>query len=191
MNDTHNETSTAEISTDVQQNPSVETLQIQLSDAMQNNEKLKDQLMRKAAEFENYKRRTVADNAVFMQFASEKLLRDFLPILDDLQRSLQATKESKSFDTLYSGLELIANKFIKTLEKNGVKSFLSTGRPFDVNLHDVLMSVPRNDVDDHTILDEVETGYMMHDKVLRHAKVLVAVEPQSTEGNETSVEEKI
>ena len=194
MNETNNEKSATEDTVELKQETSIESLQIQLSEALQNNEKLKDQMLRKAAEFENYKRRTSTDNTIFMQFASEKLLRDFLPIMDDLHRSIQATKESKSFETIYSGVELIANKFSKTLEKNGVKPFASVGNAFDVNLHDVLMSIARNDVEDHTILEEVEKGYMMHDKVLRHAKVVVAVQPQSAEVNEassSSVEEKI
>ncbi|MEK7264066.1 MAG: nucleotide exchange factor GrpE [Bacteroidota bacterium] len=194
MNETQNELNAEAETSETENETSIESLQIQLSEATQNSAKLKDQMLRKAAEFENYKRRISADNAVFMQFAGEKLLKDILPIMDDLLRSLQATKETKSFETLYSGVELIANKFSKTLEKNGVKPFDSVGTAFDVNLHDVLMSIPRNDMEDHTILEEVEKGYMMHDKVLRHAKVVVAVQPvvEDVAGISSSpIEEKI
>ena len=110
------------------------------------------------------------------------MILELLPIVDDFQRSMQQGKDVKNFETLYSGIELIANKLNKLLDAKGVKSFNSIGEMFNVNLHDVLMSIPKNDVADHTIVEEVLRGYMLNEKVLRHAKVIVA-ENQTTEEN--------
>ncbi|MBS4027315.1 MAG: nucleotide exchange factor GrpE [Ignavibacteriales bacterium] len=136
--------------------------------------KYKDQFLRKAAEFDNYKRRIEQERLNLVQYANEQLLLDILPIVDDIQRSLLAGKEHTNFDTFYSGVELISSKLSKLLEKRGVTTFPAVGEMFDVNLHDVLLSVPRSDIPDHTIVEEVQKGYMMHSKVLRHAKVIVA-----------------
>jgi len=142
----------------------------------------KDQLLRKVAEFENFKRRNSEERTSLIKFANEQLILELLPIVDDFQRSMQQGKDVKNFETLYSGIELIANKLNKLLDAKGVKSFNSIGEMFNVNLHDVLMSIPKNDVADHTIVEEVLRGYMLNEKVLRHAKVIVA-ENQTTEEN--------
>jgi molecular chaperone GrpE len=158
----------------------IENLKIQLTEAETNIAKLKDQLLRKAAEFENYKRRIEEDKSQIIKYAKERSLFDLLPIVDDVTRSLQAGKEHTNFDTFYAGIELIFNKLNKLLDANGVTSFDSVGNEFDVEFHDVLLSVPRNDVAHHTIVEEVMKGYMLHDKVLRHSKVIVAENAKAT-----------
>ncbi|MBM4166798.1 MAG: nucleotide exchange factor GrpE [Ignavibacteria bacterium] len=166
------EEQSTEESQNMQQQP--EILQTQLNEAGNNIVKLKDQLLRKAAEFENYKRRIEEEKSQIIKYAKERLLFEILPIVDDVARSLQAGKEHTNFDTFYAGIELIFSKLNKLLDANGVKSFDSVGKEFDVKLHDVLLSVPRNDVAHHIIVEEVMKGYMVYDKVLRHSKVIVA-----------------
>ena len=141
-------------------------------------EEYKDRLLRKVAEFENYKKRLEADFESAVKYASEKLVKDLLPVIDDLERSLEAGKEKKDYDSFYKGIELIYSKILKVLEAHGVKPFDSVGKPFDVYYHDALMKVPRDDVPPNTVVDEVEKGYMFYDKVLRHAKVIVSAEPE-------------
>ena len=134
----------------------------------------KDQLLRKAAEFENYKRRTEQNSINFAKYASENIILELLPIIDDLSRSLKAGKDKLENDPFYKGIELILTKFNKILESQGVKTIDSIGKEFNVDFHDVMMQIPRADVAPHIIIDEIEKGYLLNDKVIRHAKVIVA-----------------
>ena len=151
-------------------------IQKQLDEARKAAEGFKDQLLRKAAEFENYKRRAETDYLNTVKNANEGLILSLLPILDDLLRSLKAGKDQKDYDAFYKGVELVSAKFSKTLESQGVTPFESTGKPFDVEYHDALLQIPRNDVPPHTVVEEVERGYKLYDKILRHAKVIVSAE---------------
>ena len=137
----------------------------------------KDQFLRKAAEFENFKRRTETDFANLVRNANEGLIVALLPILNDFIRSLKAGAENKDYDSFYKGVELIYNKLTKILEVQGLTQFESVGQPFDVEYHDALLQIPKSDVPPHTVIEEVERGYKLNDKVLRHAKVIVSAEP--------------
>ena len=141
-------------------------------------EQLKDQLLRKAAEFENYKRRSEADTASIVRFANERLLKALLPVLDDFDRSLKAGREKGADDPFFRGVELVASKLTKVMMQEGLEPFTSVGEPFDVGLHDALLQLPRSDVPPHTVVEEVERGYRLYEKVLRHAKVVVSASPE-------------
>ncbi len=139
-------------------------------------QKYKDQLLRKAAEFENYKRRSEADWQNLQRYANERALLAFLPILDDIARSLKSGAEQKNFDAIYRGVELIHEKFKQTLKVQGIEPLEALGKPFSVDEHDALLQVPRSDVPPHTVVEVVEQGYRLFDRVLRHAKVVVSVD---------------
>ncbi len=149
----------------------------------------KDQFLRKAAEFENFKRRTEVEMTNFVRNANEGLISALLPILNDFIRSLKAGAENKDYDAFYKGVELIYSKLSKLLEAQGLTPFESVGKPFDVEYHDALLQVPRDDVPPHTVIEEVERGYKLNDKVLRHAKVIVSAAPSPEEPAPTSQEE--
>lgn len=138
---------------------------------------LKDFLLRRAAEFENYKRRVEQESSGIIRMANEGLVLAILPIVDDLERSLKMGRDSQEFAAFYRGVELIAQKLAKILESQGVRTFETAGKPFDVHYHDALMQVPSADFPPSTILEEVERGYTMYDKVIRHAKVVVTTTP--------------
>ena len=142
----------------------------------------KDQLLRKAAEFENYKRRTEVDWQNFQRAANERLLLSFLPIVDDLERSLKSGAERKNAEAFYQGVELIYTKFLQTLKAVGVEPLEAVGRPFSVDEHDALLQVPSADAAPGTVVQEVEKGYRLQDRVLRHAKVIVAADRAAQEG---------
>ncbi len=161
----------------------VDKLNQRISDLEKSLEVSKDMLLRKAAEFENYKRRMENDISIISKFATEALILELLPILDDFTRSLKSGKDRREFGTFYQGIELIYTKLIKFLNSQGVKPMDVVGKDFNVDFHDALMQVPKEGVAPHTILEEVEKGYMLKDKVLRHAKVIVACEPQSVPAN--------
>ena len=143
----------------------------------------KDQLFRKAAEFENFKRRTESETMTFMKFAGENIISQFLPVLDDLTRSLSSGKEKYENDPFYKGIELINAKFSKVIESQGLKKMETVGTMFNVDFHDALMQVPREDVPSHTIVEEVEPGYLLFDKVIRHAKVIVSISAEEEAKN--------
>jgi len=151
-----------------------------LAEAEKQVEYYKDLLYRKAAEFENYKKRSENEAVSIMRFASESLIADLLPVIDDFERSIKAAKSSKDFESLYRGIELVQQKFLKVLEKRGVKAFETVGKEFNVEFHDALLQIPRDDVPSHTVLEEIDKGYMLNDKVIRHAKVIVSTEPTDT-----------
>jgi molecular chaperone GrpE len=149
-----------------------------LEEAEQAAGQYKDQLLRKAADFENYKRRAEADLLNIIRNANEDLMYNLLPILDDLARSLKAGKEQPDREAFYRGIELIDAKLRKTLEAQGLKPFDSVGKQFDVGYHDALLQIPRDDIPPHTVIEVVEQGYMLKDRVLRHAKVIVSATPE-------------
>jgi molecular chaperone GrpE len=144
----------------------------------------KDQLLRKAAEFENYKKRVENDYASMIRFSNEDLIVKLLPVVDDFERSLKANKEHDAQSTenvFMKGIGLINGKLKKILEGQGLKHFEVLGKPFDPQLHDALLQMPKDDVPPHTIIEEVEKGYMLHDKVIRHARVIVSADTAQDE----------
>lgn len=173
-------------------NSQVEELQQKLEAAQKLADTYKDQLLRKAAEFDNYKKRSEADYVNMVKIANESLLNSLIPILEDFSRSLKAGREAKELHSFFKGIELIYNKFVKILESHGLVAFDSLGKPFDVGFHDALLQVPRSDFPPHTVVEEIERGYKLFDKIVRHAKVIVSAEgdPQSSEsaGNNNSDE---
>lgn len=147
-------------------------------------DELKDKYLRKAAEFENYKRRTEQEFTALSKYANEQLISDLLPIIDDFERSLTISKDRREFGPFYKGIELIYQKFIGLLNAKGVQPIDSEGKQFNVDLHDALMQVPKEDVEPNTIIEEVEKGYLYKDKVIRHAKVVVAKEAEDDTMND-------
>ncbi len=144
---------------------------------------LKDKLLRKAAEFENYKRRTENDQLNLITFAAETFIQKLLPVVDDFERSLEHIDEAQDINAIKHGLRLIYDKLMKVLDEQGVKKIEAVGNPFDVDYHEALLQRPDDSVEPHTVLDEIEKGYTYKDKVIRHAKVIVS-EEKSSEPNE-------
>jgi molecular chaperone GrpE len=152
----------------------LENLRRRLEEAQKSADSYKDQLLRKAAEFENFKRRVDNDFTNLVKNANEGLIISLLPILNDFVRSLRHGKDLKDYDAFYKGIEMIYGKLTKALESQGLVPFESVGKPFDVDFHDALLQIPRDDVPPHTVIEEVERGYLLNDRVLRHAKVVVS-----------------
>jgi molecular chaperone GrpE len=140
---------------------------------------LKDKLLRKAAEFENYKRRTENDQINLLTFAAESFIQKLLPVIDDFERSLGHVDEAQDITAIKQGLKLIYDKLMKVFDEQGVKKIEAVGNPFDVDYHEALMQRPDDSVEPHTVLDEMEKGYTYKDKVIRHAKVVVSEEKSS------------
>jgi molecular chaperone GrpE len=132
----------------------------------------RDQLLRRTAEMENMRRRHQQEREQWVLESNRNLILAMLPTIDDLERTLEHAHEAK--DPLTQGIELVYKNFLKTLERFGVRPMDVAGRAFDPQQHDALMQEPRNDVEPGTVTREIQKGYMLGDKVLRHAKVFVA-----------------
>lgn len=148
------------------------------SNLQKQNSLLKDQLLRKAAEFENYKRRTENEISSLFKYANEGLILELLPVLDDFDRVNNSWNEKHDAETFKKGIELVYDKFNKVLKKQGLKEIDSKGKQFDVNKHEAIMQTPNAELEPNTIVDVAEKGYDLKDKVLRHAKVIVSSKPE-------------
>jgi molecular chaperone GrpE len=146
---------------------------------------LEDTLLRKIAEFENYKRRTENDHMNLLKYAAESFILKILPVYDDLQRSINHLNEDNN-DSVKEGLKLVLNKFTKVFDEQGIKKIEAKGEEFDVEYHEALMQQPNNELPSNTVLEEIEAGYLYKDKVIRHAKVIVSQNTGSDEAVEDS-----
>ncbi len=129
---------------------------------------------RKVAELENFRRRTEIERKDTMRYANMDLLRKLLPVLDDLGRAVQAANAGGDFESLRKGVELVYGKARTSFEDAGVTPMEVVGKPFDVNHHEALMAAPSAEHPEGHVVNEVERGYLYHDKVLRHAKVVTS-----------------
>ena len=143
-----------------------------LTKAQQEVEELKKQLLYKTAEFENYRKRTLKEKAELILNGGEKTVAAILPILDDFERAIADKSEDPK--VIKEGVQMIFNKFVKTLEGLGVKKIETNDKDFDVDFHEAIAMVPgMGDDKKGKIIDCVQTGYTMNDKVIHHAKVAV------------------
>lgn len=146
----------------------VEQLKIKL-------ENEKKEYMFLMAEFDNFRKRTIKEKADIIRNATERAMKDILPIVDDFERGLTAMAETTDAQAVKEGMELIYHKFVKYLEQNGVKAIESTGADFDTELHEAIAMVPAADESQKgKVIDTVMKGYTINDKVIRHSKVAVA-----------------
>ena len=137
-------------------------------------EHLQDQLLRKIAEFDNYKKRIDRDFFERVQNANEKLITELLPVLDDMERAMEHAQQSQEIKPLLEGAELIHKKMLGILEKQGIELLKAAGEDFDPDKHDALMQVETKNVESGKILEEHLKGYTLNGKVIRHSQVIVA-----------------
>ena len=138
-------------------------------------EKEKKEYLFLMAEFDNFRKRTLRERTELIKSAAEKALKGILPVVDDFERGLDAIKDTSDAEAVKEGMRLIYNKFVNYLADNGVKDMQSTGADFDPDMHEAVAMVPaENDAEKGKVKDTVLKGYMLNDKVLRHAKVVVA-----------------
>ncbi len=142
-------------------------------------QRLKESLLRNAADYENFKKRKEAEVWKIREFASEKIVKDLFPIYEDLARSIDSIDKGETTDieTLKKGIRAIYEKFRTILNSEGVEEINSLGKEFDVNLSDAIGQIPRDDVEPNTVVEVVEKGFKMKDKVVKHEKVLVSKKP--------------
>jgi molecular chaperone GrpE len=135
-----------------------------------------DRHLRAVAEFDNVRKRNAREREEHTRYANESLLRDLLPVLDNLDRALQAARGEPT-TSLATGVELIQRELFRVLEKFGLTAFTSVGQPFDPERHEAIARMPSADLPDMTVAGETARGYLLHGRVLRPALVTVAVTP--------------
>lgn len=153
----------------------VEKLRKELEDTKAQLEKEKKEYLFLMAEFDNFRKRTLKEKSELIKNGGESAMKGLLPIIDDFERSIQAINESSDASSIKEGVELIYNKFVKYLEQNGVTPIDSEkGTDFDTELHEAVTLFPAgDDALKGKVIDTVQKGYKLHDKVIRHAKVVV------------------
>ncbi|MBR5205498.1 MAG: nucleotide exchange factor GrpE [Bacteroidaceae bacterium] len=152
-----------------------EQLANMLGEAQQMVSEERDKYLRLSAEFDNYRKRTLKEKAELIKNGSEKTLTAILPVLDDFERAIKNMEASEETKAMKEGVELIFNKFQKILGQEGLQKIETEGKDFDVDFHEAIALIPAPSEDlKGKILDCVQTGYMLNEKVIRHSKVAVA-----------------
>ena len=136
-------------------------------------EKEKKEYLFLMADFDNFRKRTLKEKAELIKNGAEAAMKGILPIVDDFERGLQAITDTEGAEAVKEGMVLIYNKFVKYLEQNGVKAMDSTGTDFDDQLHEAVALVPGPEEQKGKVIDTLQKGYTLNDKVIRHAKVAV------------------
>ena len=151
-----------------------EQLKLQLAEAQEKMAELQDRYLRQAAEFDNYRKRTMKEKAELIKSAAEKVIVAELPIVDDMDRALDNMEKGMDADACIEGFKLIAQKFKNTLAQQGLEKIDTDGQDFDTDFHEAIALIPAPTEElKGKILDCVQQGYKLGDKVIRHAKVAV------------------
>jgi len=148
----------------------VETLRRQLDEKQ-------DRLLRALAEADNVRRRAQRDREEYLKYANESLLRDLIPVLDNLDRALEAARQRGDAASVVEGVELVQREFRRVLERHGVTRYSALGEPFDPTRHEAVARVITNDAAPNTVVSEQLPGYLLHGRLLRAALVAVAAAP--------------
>lgn len=151
-----------------------EELEKALEKAQEEIEEQKDKYLRLSAEFDNYRKRTLKEKAELILNGGEKSLSSILPVVDDFERAIKTMETATDVNAVKEGVELIYNKFMAVLAQNGVKVIETKDQTLDTDYHEAIAVIPApSEAQKGKILDCVQTGYTLNDKVLRHAKVVV------------------
>ena len=151
-----------------------EKLQKELDEANEKIATLEDKYLRQVAEFDNYRKRTVKEKAELIKNGGERAIESILPVLDDFERALANMSKNENAAEIMTGVELIYNKFVGILKQNGLQKIETEGAAFDTDYHEAIAIIPAPSEElKGKVLDCVQAGYTLNDKVIRHAKVAV------------------
>lgn len=149
-------------------------LKKQLEENMHKIAEIQDKYLRLSAEYDNYRKRTLKEKMELIKTGGERVLMNILPVLDNMDRATNAIQEAKDIESLKVGIDLIANKFQEFITQNGLKEIEAMNAEFDTDLHEAITKIPAPSDDlKGKVVDVIEKGYYLHDKVIRFAKVVV------------------
>ena len=157
-------------------------IQAELEAAKQEGKEAYDRFLRVSAEFENYKKRSTREMDDFRKYANQSLIKEMLAVVDNLERALNSTNGNSNIDKcMADGVSLTLQEILKVFEKFNVKPIESIGQPFDPNFHQAMMQEETDDYAENTVINELQKGYMIHDRLLRPSMVVVAAPAAKTE----------
>ncbi|MBI1924844.1 nucleotide exchange factor GrpE [Candidatus Poribacteria bacterium] len=133
-----------------------------------------DQMLRTIAEFENTKKRAEREKEEFLKYALEGIVKDLIPTVDNIERAIESTKQSKDFDALAEGIQMIHKQFLNLLERRGVTPIEAVGQPFDPTQHEAIVLMESEEFPENRVIQEFQRGYLLHDRVVRPAMVSVS-----------------
>jgi len=150
-----------------------------------------DRLLRISAEFDNYKKRSSREMVEYRKFANQSLIKEMLSVIDNLELAMNSTNVHKAIDKdLLQGLEMTYKEILKVFEKFNVKPIDACGQPFDPTFHEAVMQEETNDSPKNTVVNELQRGYMIHDRLLRPSMVVVAKPKENKDGEKPHENEK-
>lgn len=165
--------------------PAEAGLREQLAAAEADRDGHREKWLRAEAELENYRKRVRREVDEFRKYQSLELARDLLPVLDNLDRALQAAEKAENVEELLQGVRMVSQQFREVLARHDIRPIEAVGHPFDPNLHEAVQQIPTAEHPPLTVLQELETGYTLHDRVLRPSKVVVAAAPAESPAKES------
>lgn len=166
-----NEEETIETSSELEQNLA---LAAELKETKEKADEYYAHLQRLQAEFDNYRKRTLREKEELVKYASEQLIMNLLPVLDNFERAIAAAGESQDFQAYAQGVEMIFKQIQKVLENEGLVAIESVGKPFDPNIHEAVLRVESDDYPENTVVEEMQKGYYLKEKVIRPSMVKVS-----------------
>ncbi|MFP4268783.1 MAG: nucleotide exchange factor GrpE [Spirochaetaceae bacterium] len=168
----------------------IRELEERIQELESENSELKTQYLRKQADFENFRKRMQREKKEAIDYANSNLLLDLVSIIDDFERAIKSSEESRDFESFHSGIKLIEKQFVGMLErKYGLTRMESEGKEFDPQEHEAINMEESSNYDVQTVVEEYQRGYKLNERVLRHPKVKVAVPAAPSEDAESSSEE--
>jgi molecular chaperone GrpE len=173
----HTQSAPAEVPAGIksQQADSVEkTEEEPLEKALKEASDNRDRWLRATAELENFKKRSAQDRSRYIKYRNEELLRDLLPVQDNLERAIKASSRTEQSSTVIDGVKMVAGMLNEVMERHGVKEIEAMGKPFDPQFHEAIARLPDPSKAPNTVMDEMEKGYMYHDRLLRPSRVVVS-----------------
>ncbi len=139
---------------------------------------LQEKMLYLQAEFENYKKLKIKERQDTLKFGNEVLIKELLPVLDNLEMALDHTAKTEDYKGIYEGVRITFNEFLKVLEKAGVTRIEAAGKKFDPNLHEAFYQEEKEDLEPDTVLSEFQKGYLLNDRLVRPARVVVSKKPE-------------
>lgn len=156
--------------------PRLAELEARVAELEQENSELKERYLRKQADFENYRKRMQREKEEFGAYANKQLLLDLVQVIDDFERAIESAKDSRDFDSFYEGIALIEKQMTSMLERKwGLRRFDSEGEEFDPQKHEAVTADQNGEHHEPVVVEDYQKGYMLHDRVLRSAKVKVSM----------------
>ena len=140
----------------------------------QEEEKANDMMLRLAAELDNYKKRVAKERESLIKYAAQNIVQELLPVLDNFERAIESASESKDLDSFLEGVKMTYKHMCDALERKGVTGIDAVGKSFDPNIHEAVMQIASEEYPENVVVEELQKGYMLHDRVIRPSMVAVS-----------------